>query len=227
MNGSLALGGSTIFYECLSGDFYNLYSESTGDQCSPIYIDIIPSGATGIAVGESSDGQPTGTGVATGAPGQVSQISDGQPQANSAASHYTISQISDGQLQVATTPVALITQISDGQIQAPTATSTPTPGARISQISDGQIQASAAPSATTATGAPISQISSGKIQASTTTPQPRSTGATISQISDGQIQASNATATSTPIAYTGAAHALNAAATMIAAVAGVVGVALI
>ena len=27
-NGSLALGGSTTFYQCLSGNFYNLYNEN-------------------------------------------------------------------------------------------------------------------------------------------------------------------------------------------------------
>ncbi|KAK3703313.1 hypothetical protein LTR37_014525 [Vermiconidia calcicola] len=73
----------------------------------------------------------------------VTQISDGQiQQATSAA---PVSQISDGQIQAATSaviltpssvPVAPVTQISDGQIQAPTST-VPV----VTQISDGQIQA--------------------------------------------------------------------------------------
>ncbi|MCJ1481383.1 Glycoside hydrolase 18 protein [Schaereria dolodes] len=41
-NETLALGGSAVFYQCLSGTFYNLYDESTGGQCSPIYIDTVP-----------------------------------------------------------------------------------------------------------------------------------------------------------------------------------------
>ncbi|MCJ1240809.1 hypothetical protein MMC14_008813 [Varicellaria rhodocarpa] len=37
-NNSLALGSSAVFYQCLSGTFYNLYDQSTGAQCSPAYI---------------------------------------------------------------------------------------------------------------------------------------------------------------------------------------------
>ena len=37
-NGTLALGGSNIFYQCLSGNFYNLYDRSWAAQCSPAYI---------------------------------------------------------------------------------------------------------------------------------------------------------------------------------------------
>ena len=37
-NQSLALGGSNIFYQCLSGSFYNLYDRSWAAQCYPITI---------------------------------------------------------------------------------------------------------------------------------------------------------------------------------------------
>jgi len=37
-NGSLALGGSAVFYQCLSGSFYNLYDRSWAPQCSPVLI---------------------------------------------------------------------------------------------------------------------------------------------------------------------------------------------
>ena len=37
-NGSLALGGSTVFYQCLSGDFYNLYDRYWAAQCEPIEL---------------------------------------------------------------------------------------------------------------------------------------------------------------------------------------------
>ena len=37
-NGSLALGGSNIFYQCLSGNFYNLYDRHWAAQCSPITL---------------------------------------------------------------------------------------------------------------------------------------------------------------------------------------------
>ena len=40
-NGSLALGGSNVFYQCLSGDFYNLYDRFWAAQCSPVYINTL------------------------------------------------------------------------------------------------------------------------------------------------------------------------------------------
>jgi len=196
-NSSLALGSSAVWYECLSGGFYNLYSKSISSYCEPVLIDILPCGDSSSGeVTQGSDGQPAATGVATA----VSQISDGQPQAQSATA--VISQISDGQAQAPSAipitqisdgqpqiPTAVISQISDGQPQAPT--SLPMP---ITQISDGQ------PQAPTSTPAPISQISDGQPQAPTTLAPAKSSPApaVISQISDGQIQAPNATAVTTP-----------------------------
>jgi hypothetical protein len=193
-NGSLALGGSAIWYQCLSGSFYNLYDRSWAAQCSPIYIDAI-GGASSVAATQAPDGQPAGTTVVT----SVTQRTDGQPYATT----VLVSQISDGQIQ-ATTGVP-VSQISDGQIQA-TSKAVPvsqqsdgqvynsSPAAPVSQISDGQIQASPAKSAV-----PVSQISDGQPQASKGAPPPVSqisdgqiqatTGAPVSQISDGQIQA--------------------------------------
>jgi len=40
-NGSLALGGSAVFYQCLSGDFYNLYDRYWAPQCEPVTISVI------------------------------------------------------------------------------------------------------------------------------------------------------------------------------------------
>ena len=40
-NGSLALGGSTTFYQCLSGNFYNLYDRKWAAQCNPVTIEIL------------------------------------------------------------------------------------------------------------------------------------------------------------------------------------------
>lgn len=37
-NGSLALDGSAIWYQCLSGEFHNLYDQSQGGQCNAIYL---------------------------------------------------------------------------------------------------------------------------------------------------------------------------------------------
>jgi hypothetical protein len=40
-NGSLALGGSNVFYQCLSGSFYNLYDRYWAAQCSPVTIETL------------------------------------------------------------------------------------------------------------------------------------------------------------------------------------------
>jgi len=170
-NGSLALGGTAVFYQCLSGNFYNLYDETQGKQCAAIYIQVLggSGGASSAApAGQSasqiSDGQPQ---ASTGRP--VSQISDGQPQATTKAPAVT--QISDGQIQ-ATTAKPAVSQISDGQVQATTGK-----GPAVTQISDGQVQA------TTGKGPAVTQISDGQVQATT------GKGPAVTQISDGQVQA--------------------------------------
>lgn len=214
-NGSLAIGNNAVFYQCLSGNFYNLYDQSSGDQCSPVYIDVIKTGSSGVAsaipdgqvtasavVSQQTDGQPTGASAAA----PVTQISDGQIQASTAAAPIT--QISDGQIQVPTSTAAAapVTQISDGQIQVPTSTAV----APVTQISDGQIQV---PTSTAVS--PVTQISDGQIQAPTSVVSP------VTQISDGQIQAPTATgtgylssngtmATASPSPYTGGASGYQA-----------------
>ena len=40
-NGSLALGGTNVFYQCLSGNFYNLYDRHWAAQCSPVTINTL------------------------------------------------------------------------------------------------------------------------------------------------------------------------------------------
>ncbi|KAF7957621.1 hypothetical protein EAE96_003195 [Botrytis aclada] len=183
-NGSLALGGSSVFYQCLSGTFNNLYTESQGEQCSQILIQTTAcnSAAGSGVIEQSTDGQATATAIASLSSAGVSQISDGQPQG--ATSAATISQIGDGQVQAPTSAGgAPITQIPDGQIQGATSAPSPT-GAPISQIPDGQIQG--ATSAAAIPSAVVSQIPDGQIQAPTTAAAP---SAVISQIPDGQIQA--------------------------------------
>ncbi|AET39940.1 uncharacterized protein Ecym_5166 [Eremothecium cymbalariae DBVPG len=39
--GNLAIGDNDLFYQCLSGTFYNLYDESIGAQCSPVHLQAI------------------------------------------------------------------------------------------------------------------------------------------------------------------------------------------
>jgi hypothetical protein len=180
-NGTLTLGDDAIFYQCLSGTFYNLYDESQGAQCSPVYIDIVGGGAPVPSGGATQipDGQVTASGVAT-------QITDGQIQAPTAV----VTQITDGQIQA---PTGVVTQITDGQIQAPTGVVTQitdgqiqAPTGVVTQITDGQIQAP--------TGV-VTQITDGQIQAPTgvvtqiTDGQVQAPTGVVTQISDGQIQA--------------------------------------
>lgn len=40
-DGKLALGDSDVFYQCKSGDFYNLYDENVAAQCEPVYLSIV------------------------------------------------------------------------------------------------------------------------------------------------------------------------------------------
>jgi len=205
-DGALALGGSTTFYTCASGNpdggddgaFYNIYDDQAFDICNAAELKII-GGSAGDAVSQQPDGQPTVSPVSQITDGQiqvptgtpVSQISDGQIQVPTgnpisqisdgqpqAPSGIPISQISDGQPQA---PSGIpVSQISDGQPQAPS-------GIPVSQISDGQPQV---PS-----GIPISQISDGQPQVPTQTivTKPSITGAPVTQISDGQIQVPTAT----------------------------------
>lgn len=72
-NKTLAIGGTAIWWQCLSGEFYNLYADKQGNQCNEVYIEAINGGGSGAASGaatQMSDGQPAETGA-------VSQISDG------------------------------------------------------------------------------------------------------------------------------------------------------
>jgi hypothetical protein len=187
-NGSLALGASTVFYQCLSGSFYNLYDRHWAAQCEPVHINAIPCGGTG-PIAQIPDGQVVGTTVV--ATTMVTVLPDGQPQVVPTSIPIPLCQIGDGQIQGHTTPCASlpvptvtpkpVSQIPDGQIQVPPPTAKP-----VSQISDGQIQAP--------TGKPVSQISDGQIQAPT--------GKPVSQISDGQIQAPATTPAPAPPAPT-------------------------
>jgi hypothetical protein len=40
-NGSLALGGSSVFWQCRSGNFFNLYDRYWAAQCSPVTINVL------------------------------------------------------------------------------------------------------------------------------------------------------------------------------------------
>lgn len=62
-NNTVALGGSAIWWQCLSGSFYNIYDVKQGNQCNEIYIEAINysqggSGGGSVApVSQTSDGK--------------------------------------------------------------------------------------------------------------------------------------------------------------------------
>lgn len=127
-NGSLALGSSTVFYQCLSGDFYNLYDRSWAEQCEPIEIIIMPCGGAAATTTDLTKNKKV-VGSSIVATTVVTVLSDGQPQVRSTTIAVPMCQIGDGQVQVHTTPceavkipvitAAPITQSSDGKIQVP------------------------------------------------------------------------------------------------------------
>ncbi|OAA51562.1 covalently-linked cell wall protein [Metarhizium rileyi] len=231
-NNSLALDGSTVFYRCLSGNFYNLYDRHWAAQCSP--IDIVAASCDGNNNNNGGSGNNGGlktVGTSMVQTTVVTVIQDGQPQVHTTVVPIPLCQIGDGQVQVRTTPCASVTQvpsntaapappvsqISDGQIQAAPKTATLPP---VSQIADGQPQA---PTNTQAPPAPpVTQISDGQPQAPTNTQAPPAPP--VTQISDGQPQApiNNATRPATAVPTAAADRALPGFAAALVAVFGAV-----
>ncbi|RYO75362.1 hypothetical protein DL766_005295 [Monosporascus sp. MC13-8B] len=128
-NNILALGDSTTFYQCLSGDFYNLYDRDWAEQCEPVSIVAIPCGKLGAVVSDIGDGQIVATSIVETT--VITALSDGQPQVITTSVDIPLCQIGDGQVQIQTTPCASITayptpsyvpvsESSDGQVINPT-----------------------------------------------------------------------------------------------------------
>jgi hypothetical protein len=177
-NGALALGGNETFYQCKSGSFWNLYNADWAAQCSPVEILAMPCGSTATAgeAGQGGDGQVIATTMVTTT--IIKPLSDGQPQVITTEVPIAMCQITDGQIQVHTTPCASIT------------------GPPVSQYSDGQPQVT--------TGAPVSEYSDGQPQV--TPAGPTVTGPAVSEYSDGQPQVTPAGPTVTGPAVSGSSH---------------------
>ena len=126
-------------------------------------------------------------------------------------------QISDGQIQQLTTPVAIITpvvkQITDGQLQQVTSTPVAVVTPAVKQITDGQLQQVTSTPVTVAP--PVKQITDGQIQQVSSTPV--AVAPPVKQITDGQIQqvasaskapsvSANATSVTTPSAPAATFH---------------------
>ncbi|KAJ9144096.1 Covalently-linked cell wall protein [Pleurostoma richardsiae] len=193
-NESLALGGSTVFYQCQSGSFWNLYDRSWAAQCEPVEILAIPCGGDdSAAASEVADGQVVATEVVTTT--IVKPLSDGQPQVLTTTVAVPMCQISDGQVQVVTTPCASITTTA-----AATATAVP-----VSQYSDGQIQVTPVGSAATTAAAVVTTTPAGVAASSGATTESVAANSTvITSVSSATLSASSAAGTSA-VAASGAA----------------------
>ncbi|KAK5626514.1 hypothetical protein RRF57_002229 [Xylaria bambusicola] len=119
-NNIMALGSSKTFYQCLSGDFYNLYDRTWAKQCEPVSLIAIPCGSKGSA-DQSPDGQVVGTTVVHTT--IITALSDGQPQVVTTSlpvpvysTYVPVSEYTDGQIQVTPT----------GTVSVPVSTATPT-----------------------------------------------------------------------------------------------------
>ncbi|KAL2692456.1 hypothetical protein Neosp_002865 [[Neocosmospora] mangrovei] len=124
-NGTLALGPSAVFWQCLSGDFYNLYDRDWAEQCSPVEFGIMPCGK-----GSKDAPKKRVVGSSIVATTVVTVVSDGTTKEVPTTIAVPMCQIGDGQVQVRTTPcddmeLPIITappvsQVSDGKLQIPT-----------------------------------------------------------------------------------------------------------
>lgn len=123
-NGTLALE-TAVWFECLSGKFYNLYDASQGAQCGPAYLQIVAEGgsvtpSTSVETGTIAI---TTTIKATSAPA-ATQATDGQPQGNTKSATVITSV---AVISPSTTGTAIASQITDGQVQGPNSTASLTP----------------------------------------------------------------------------------------------------
>jgi hypothetical protein len=88
-NGSLALGGSAVFYQCRSGSFSNLYDRWWAMQCSPVEILVMPCGS------DNDEGQHVvGTSAMTMT--VTVPLSDGHTKVITTTQLVPICQIDDG-----------------------------------------------------------------------------------------------------------------------------------
>lgn len=142
-NSSLALGGSAIFYQCLSGTFYNLYDQSTGAQCSQVYVNTVScvggSGASGSAsVSSSAATSPSGASSAamtSASPSAtvtylpappVAPVTTATTYSNGTSSAAAVMSGASSGLKSASTASAVVGQSTDGQPQATTKASVTT-----------------------------------------------------------------------------------------------------
>ncbi|SPO04750.1 uncharacterized protein DNG_07435 [Cephalotrichum gorgonifer] len=116
-DGYLSLNqGNTEFFECKSGEFWNIYDRNWAEHCDAVYLLSNPC----TADGESLDGGSTETVAGAGAktitvPTKVITVmGDGQPQIRTTDVGKVVCQIDDGQVQGHTTDCPVTAQATSG-----------------------------------------------------------------------------------------------------------------
>ncbi|KAF1982952.1 hypothetical protein K402DRAFT_383751 [Aulographum hederae CBS 113979] len=153
---SLALGPTTVFYQCLSGDFSNLYFQtdkgSLPEQCSPVHLQAInfsggdSQGGGAVPASQLPDGQPNFPTGATIMPSPstpplppLSESGDGQPIAST--------MIPSVAPPMPSAPVPSPAPSAPAPSMAPPAPPASSGVVPITQISDGQVRLPQRPSA--------------------------------------------------------------------------------
>ncbi|KAH6641998.1 hypothetical protein C7974DRAFT_93435 [Boeremia exigua] len=129
-NGSLAIGGSTRWWRCMSGAFGNLYDETIGDQCTEIRIvvdllnDPSPSSSAVPSTSASISSRPTGGASITSSSSTAASPSG----ASSAVSNGTSSASAGSTSGTATTSVSSTGSSSASVTESASGTSSATAG---------------------------------------------------------------------------------------------------
>jgi hypothetical protein len=188
-NGTIALGGSTVFYQCQSGDIYNLYDRWIAEQCSPVQLEVMPCG------GDAQDPQNV-VGSAVVSTTVVMPLSDGQPQVVTTTTVIPMCQIGDGKFLYSLFRTStLLTSFLPGQVQGRTTPCDeipPTTATPIPQGPDGQLEVTPYPSVTAPVAAPSAPAPNGTTLRNT--PAPPSVVPTNAPNNAGQLQLGSAAA---------------------------------
>ncbi|KAA6416377.1 MAG: hypothetical protein FRX48_01097 [Lasallia pustulata] len=162
-NSSLALGGSAIFYQCLSGTFYNLYDQSTGAQCSQVYIQTVGcvgGGASSSGASSSISSSSVVTSATTSVSGATSSSSSTSSSSVATVTYYPAPPVTTATVATVFTngTTSATSAISSKISSASSATSSAT--AVVKQSTDGQPQAT-----TTASAGPALSTGKGSVLA--------------------------------------------------------------
>ncbi|KAI1309229.1 hypothetical protein F5Y03DRAFT_75273 [Xylaria venustula] len=189
---TLALGSSKTFYQCLSGDFYNLYDRSWAAQCEPVSLLAIPCGSKDSAT-QDPDGQVVGTTVVTTT--IITALSDGQPQVVTTkvpvtiySTYAPVSEHSDGQIQVTPTgtgsaPVSTPAETGSASTPVETTSEVIPPATSVSATVTASSSSAAASSTSVSVPLESPPVTSSPVTSSPVTSSPVTSSAAVSSSS--------------------------------------------